>query len=149
MVDPDAPRCTMSATYGQPGSTRLITGCPNDGLEEIDGQYYCQQHADAHRYQMEQFRSAMVRSTRHFRQIGIHGKGVHCGCGTFVKEGDVHPWGVPTVVEKQINNLLERKPLDTWPPTMQEAINACLAGSSHHLLDDLADECDALDRELR
>ncbi|MES1975852.1 MAG: hypothetical protein V4472_25620 [Pseudomonadota bacterium] len=106
-------------------------------------------HQDKKDYRHREFERQMTHATRHSGGVGVHGEGVWCSCGEFVKNGDLHPWRVPATVEDNLEELLRRVPLSSYSPAVQEAVAAFRSGSSHPGLDQLAEECRAIEVELR
>jgi hypothetical protein len=123
------------------GSGRMVSGCPRPVLS---GKDLCQLHQDQADYQQREFKRQMLHSTRHSGGIAFHGKGTQCSCGVFVKEGELHPWRVPRIVEEYLEELVALRGYDSFTPAQREAIDALRRGSNHVLLDNFAEECSKL-----
>lgn len=146
---PEVARCGAAETVPLGGGARMVRACPRPATDEVDGEQLCRMHADAKRYDKREFERLMTLATRHSRSVAIHNKGVWCSCGTFVPDGELHHWNVPSVVEDRLEDLLAKMPLSSFSPEVQEAVAAFHNGSSHPLLDELAEECREIEREMR
>lgn len=72
------------------------------GQPVIEGSHLCQRHYDQEQHNLNKFREEMENATRHLPGIGVWGKGVHCGCGEFVKDGENHPWHLAARLEDRM-----------------------------------------------
>lgn len=142
----DERRCRGIETAGARGGTRFISGCPRPPLASGDLCIVHQQEAD---YRQGEFERMLTFSTRHSPRVKYGQQGTFCSCGKFIDEGDLHPWGVPGVVEDHLEELLRRVPLTSYSPVIQEAVGAFHRGGSHPVLEQLAEECRAIAREER
>lgn len=106
--------CGLPETTNMGGGIRFVGRCGRPATDEFNGEKMCRFHADTARYQHREFERQMAMATRHSRQIGYGipgapGSGVYCSCGTFVAEGESHPFGVPHSQESATSAALLRR----------------------------------------